>query len=216
VTPRPRPLRRRGRPAAAQKGNQRDALLRAARALCAAQGTHAATVRAIARRAGVDPGLVTYYFGSRDGLLRAVIEQAAREGRARFAAAAPVSGRAEDRLRAVVTQLLGVLRAEPYLPRLIVERVILGDARARARYMREVVAPVAAVFATIVEEGTERGELRAVDARFLLQAIVGTCLFFFLAAPVSSRALGIDPRADRVVDAFVAHTVDLVLRGVLR
>lgn len=208
--------RRRGRPAATEKGNQRAALLRAAREICAARGTHAATVRGIARRARVDPALVTYYFGSRDGLFRAVIEQAAREGRERFVAAAPASDRMEDRLRAVVTQLLGVLRADPYLPRLVVEHVLLGDARARARYVREVVAPVAGVLIAIVEEGKRRGEFRDVDPRFLLQSIVGICVFFFLAAPVSRRALGIDPGDAAVVDAFVQHTVELLLRGVLR
>ena len=216
VMPRRSTPRRRGRPVRGQEGNQRAALLRATREICAARGTHAATVRSIARRARVDPALVRYYFGSRDGLLRAVIEEAAREGRERFVAAAPASSRSEDRLRAVVTHLLGVLRADPYLPRLIVERVILGDARARERYVREVVAPVATVVAGIVEEGTRRGEFRDVNPLFLLQSIVGTCVFFFLAAPVSRRALGIDPRDVAVVDAFVQHTVELLLRGVLR
>jgi len=205
-----------GRPTRTPKGKQRAALLRATREICAAQGTHAATVRGIARRAGVDPALITYYFRSREGLLRAVIEEAAREGRERFVAAGPVSRAAGDRLRAVVTHLLGVLRTDPFLPRLIVERVLLGDTRARTRYVREVVAPVATVVAAIVDEGKDRGELRDVDPAFLMVSIVGLCVFFFLAGPVTRRALGVDPSDPAAVDAFVDHTVELLLRGVLR
>lgn len=208
--------RSRGRPTRTEAGDRREALLRAVRQLCAEHGTHAATVRAVARRAGVDPTLVTYYFGSRDGMLRAAIEQAAREGRERFLAAGPPGVRAEDRLGAIITHLLGVLRADPYLPRLVVERVLGGDVRARERYVREVVAPVASAVAGIVAEGRRRGELRDVDPRFLLQTIVGTCVFFFLAAPVSRRALGVDPSDPATVDAFARHTAELLLHGMRR
>jgi AcrR family transcriptional regulator len=173
-------------------------------------------VRGIARRAHVDPALVGYYFRSRDGLLRAVIEEAAREGRERFVAAGVPSDGTEGRLRAVITHLLNVLAREPYLPRLVVEHVVLGDARVRTRYVREVVAPVATAIVEIVEEGKRRGELRDVDPPFVLQSLIGTCVFFFLAAPVAREALGIEPGDPAVVDAFARHTVELVVRGILR
>ena len=46
----------------------REAILDAARRRFAAQGFEGATMRAIARDAGVDPALVSYYFGSKSGL----------------------------------------------------------------------------------------------------------------------------------------------------
>ena len=46
----------------------REAILDAARRRFAAQGFEGATMRAIARDAGVDPALVAYYFGSKSGL----------------------------------------------------------------------------------------------------------------------------------------------------
>jgi AcrR family transcriptional regulator len=46
----------------------REAILDAAREQFAAQGFEGATMRAIARAAGVDPALVSYYFGSKSGL----------------------------------------------------------------------------------------------------------------------------------------------------
>ena len=46
----------------------REAILDAARRQFAAQGFEGATMRAIARDAGVDPALVSYYFGSKSGL----------------------------------------------------------------------------------------------------------------------------------------------------
>jgi AcrR family transcriptional regulator len=46
----------------------REAILAAAREQFAAQGYGGATMRGIARAAGVDPALVPYYFGSKSGL----------------------------------------------------------------------------------------------------------------------------------------------------
>ena len=51
--------------------SRREALIAATQALVAEGGPRAATVRAIAERAGVTPGLIRHYFGSKDDLSRA-------------------------------------------------------------------------------------------------------------------------------------------------
>ena len=48
----------------------REEILRAARELFARHGYEKASLRAIARNAGVDPALILHYFSSKDGLLR--------------------------------------------------------------------------------------------------------------------------------------------------
>ena len=55
-------------------GESRRAILEAARRQFAAVGYQRATIRAIARAAGVDPALVIQYFGSKDELLDASLE----------------------------------------------------------------------------------------------------------------------------------------------
>ncbi|MFO0585440.1 MAG: helix-turn-helix domain-containing protein [Anaeromyxobacter sp.] len=50
-------------------------LLEAAEALVAARGPDAVTLRDVAERVGVTPGLVTHYFGTYAGLVRAVLRR---------------------------------------------------------------------------------------------------------------------------------------------
>ncbi|MFE3837170.1 TetR/AcrR family transcriptional regulator [Pseudogemmobacter sonorensis] len=50
--------------------NRREALILAARSLVSEGGVQAATVRAIAARAGVTQGLIRHYFGTKEDLLR--------------------------------------------------------------------------------------------------------------------------------------------------
>ncbi|UZJ26038.1 TetR family transcriptional regulator [Rhodococcus antarcticus] len=52
----------------------RDAILAEAREAFSAQGYTATSLRAVARTAGVDPSLVTHFFGSKSGLFDAAVE----------------------------------------------------------------------------------------------------------------------------------------------
>lgn len=54
---------------------RRAALVAAVLDLVAEGGVEAATLRAVAARAGVTPGLIRYYFGDKDGLMRAAYGQ---------------------------------------------------------------------------------------------------------------------------------------------
>lgn len=64
------------RPAAQQRGEEtRTRILEAALELFAANGFEGASTRTIAERAGVNLPAIQYYFGSKEGLYRAVVEQ---------------------------------------------------------------------------------------------------------------------------------------------
>jgi AcrR family transcriptional regulator len=80
-------------------GSPRARLLAAAAQLVAERGPDAATIKEIARAAGVAPGLVHYYFPSKDALLLAMLrEESARYGAAMQRVAAQVP---PERLAAV-------------------------------------------------------------------------------------------------------------------
>ena len=60
-------------------------ILQEARRLFADEGFERATIRAVARRTGVDPALVMQYFGSKEGLFAAAMQGAHGGGTARTA-----------------------------------------------------------------------------------------------------------------------------------
>ena len=69
----PRRRRNSGRRPGGQ--SSRGAVLDAARTCFARDGYEATTIRAVAANAGVDPSLVMQFYGSKDGLFHAVLEQ---------------------------------------------------------------------------------------------------------------------------------------------
>lgn len=96
--------RRPGRPSAADRGDTRARIVAAASAEFAERGYEAASMRAIARRAEVDPALIRHYFDDKQALVAAVLEVPLRPDRiVRGALEAPLDELGASLVRAVVT-----------------------------------------------------------------------------------------------------------------
>ncbi|MFB7262778.1 TetR family transcriptional regulator [Streptomyces nojiriensis] len=76
-----------GRGPRGERGEQADKIVAAARRSFATRGYAATSLRAVAQEAGVDPGLVNYYFRTKAGLLEEVMQPPEAFGAAVAAAA---------------------------------------------------------------------------------------------------------------------------------
>ncbi|WP_207223553.1 TetR/AcrR family transcriptional regulator [Pseudonocardia sediminis] len=88
---------------------RRGELVAAVLAITAAKGVAAATLSAVAGRAGVSPGRVQHYFPTREDMLSAAFEQVNAERSARIAAALggdPETAPAREVLTVVLTELV--------------------------------------------------------------------------------------------------------------
>lgn len=209
-------MRRRGpgRPAGAPARQGREALLVAARELMAEKGLPRVTLREVAQRAGVQPALVHYYFGSKEGLLRAVTALVAGELVGRIQQAASLEGSSEDRVRSLVEAVTASFAADPYAPRLLIEQVLFGEPDVIDGFVDRFARPNLAAIRGLLESGRASGELREVEPMFLLPALIGCCHFFFLAAPILQRVFGIDEITPDLARRFADHTAALVLDGI--
>ncbi|MGZ4176805.1 MAG: TetR/AcrR family transcriptional regulator [Solirubrobacteraceae bacterium] len=186
----------------------RERLLTAARQVIEEGGYGAASVLAIADRAGVAAGTLYRHFASKEELFVEVFRSVCeREERAMRAAAdrLPAEATARERLetvlatfarRALRTQRLAwALIAEPVDPRVDAERLAY-----RARYAELIAAGLAA--------GIEAGELPEQNVSLTAAALVGGC-GEALVGPLSPLAAS-GPGAEEIVEAlrtFVGRAV---------
>jgi AcrR family transcriptional regulator len=187
----------------------RERLLAAAQELIEDGGYGAASVVAIAERAGVAAGTLYRHFVSKEELFVEVFRSVCeREERAMRAAAAglPESTPAVERLQTVLAtfaqralrnrRLAWALIAEPVDPRVDAERIAY-----RARY--------AELIATGLAAGIAAGELPAQNVDLTAAALVGGC-GEALVGPLSPLAAGGEPSADEIVEGlrtFVGRAV---------
>jgi TetR/AcrR family transcriptional regulator len=175
------PSRRRGRGAGRPGGDEpdlREALLDAAIARFVKVGIGAASLRSIATGAGVTPAMLHYYFGDKDRLVQAMIEERLLPALGQMEARLQSAGNDPAKLIEGFVRGIGdVISSHPWLPPLWVREVLCEGGALRA-VMREQVAPrVPAVLAQRLAAAQAAGRMPAdLDPRLLVMSLVGLTL----------------------------------------
>jgi AcrR family transcriptional regulator len=170
----------------ADPGGAREAILGAARAEFAAHGYEGATLRSIARAAGVDVALVPYYFGAKSDLFVAALELPVDPAAAVTAVLQDgVDGAAERLLRTLLTVWDDPATGAPLI-------AMLRSISTRADVLRAFIERRLVTILADAIEGPD-GELRA--AAFTSQ-VFGLVLERYV--------LGIEPLASASHDELVA------------
>src|ERR1041385_3917488 len=101
-------------------------ILAAAEALFAEHGFAGVGVRQIAAAAGVNGAMIHYYFGNKESLYRAIIENAAMTVRGLIAEATASARTLEERLTRFVKAYAGYLFGHPHLARILLREMLAG------------------------------------------------------------------------------------------
>ncbi|HKY86978.1 MAG TPA: TetR family transcriptional regulator, partial [Pseudorhodoplanes sp.] len=120
------------------------------------------SVQEIARRAGVNAGLISYYFEGKDGLLRALLAQNYDQGLSQLRVLVESDRPIVEKLRLHITALINLNAAYPYLNQLTLIVVSRSDAAVSKEIADNLVRPLADAHAALINEGVASGELRPV------------------------------------------------------
>lgn len=206
------PSRRRGPGRPPAETNRRERLLDAAIECYATDGVAATSVRGIAARAGVTPALVNYYFGGKERLLEAIVQERLMPLVAGLRAALESAGDDPRELAsAFVHGMHAAVERHPWLPALWVREVLTEKGALRDVLLPQLAPQVPRVlaerFAKARAGGTLPGDL---DPRLLIVSLMGLTLFPLAAAPIWRRLLD---AADVDAAALRRHTLALLRHG---
>jgi AcrR family transcriptional regulator len=204
-----------GRPHAAEPGQRerRERLIEAALALYGQVGIAGASLRDIAARAEVTPAMVHYYFGSKDELRDAVVEERLM----------PLIGALRNRLEAagpdprdLITTFVGGMYAAvgrfPWLPSLWVREVLCENGALRDLLVTRIAPQLPLLLAGRLADAQKQGALPAdLDPRLLIVSLMGLALLPFAAAPIWRRVF---PAKDVDADKLLSHTLALLDHGI--
>lgn len=200
-----------GRPAAGTV-DQRTQLLDAALRCFARTGIAATSLRAIATEANVTPALVNYYFGTRDRVLDAVIEERLLPTLAGMRAVLDDAGDDPAALIAGFVAAIGALvQAHPWFPALWVREVLSEGGALRSLLVDRVGPMLPQQLAKRFAAAQARGALNPdLDPRLLVVSLIGLTLF-----PIAGRPLwqGIFATGDLGFDVLQSHVLTLLTRG---
>ena len=207
----PKPRRTPGRPTR-DSADQRAHLLDSAIECFVAHGIAATSLRAIASRAHVTPALLHYYFGDKEQLLAALVEERLMPALALVREHVIEAGDDVARLVAGFVRGMGqTIEQHPWLPALWVREVLCEGGALREVMFSRVAPQMPVVLAAAFARAQARGDLNPdLDPRLLVTSLVGLTLFPAAGAPIWRRVFDAD---DIDARALLTHTVALLDRG---
>ena len=187
-------------------------ILAAAEALFAEHGFAGVGVRQIAAAAGVNGAMIHYYFGNKENLYRAIIENAAATVRGLIADAMASATTLEERLTRFVKAYAGYIFGHPYLARILLREMMAGG-----KHILEIIPKYAATNYGMLREamaaGVSSGELREIDVDLAPISLIGMIVVFQVIRPLIALGLGKVKFDEQFIERLAAHTVDLFLNG---
>lgn len=192
----------------------RERILRAALAAFSERGFDGATTRDIAARAGVNHGLIPYYYGDKSRLWRAAVDRAFGELDAalRLVHDAPDAVNDRERVRSMLRGYVRFVARNPEFVRLMHEEGKRRGPRMRWLVDRHV-KPLYDAIVRLLAESPVRGALPAdippVHLHYILAGSVGV---IFHQAEECKRLTGVDPFDDAAVENHV-RAVEYLLLG---
>lgn len=168
-----------------------DLILDAAEALFARQGFAATSIKQIGAEAGANPALIYYYFQSKEGLYRGVLERIFGTIAANAAALLASASGPQDAVPRLIGMQTEVMTTRPTFPRMFGRELVDHE----LSHAGSMVADLSARFFTrlcdMVRTGQEAGVFRAdMDPRFAAISVVSLIPFFHIAQPAVSIFLG--------------------------
>jgi len=196
--------------------NTRAALLEATSALMRELDTTEIGIVDIARRAGVNHAMIRYFFGSKEGLLLALLDRDIYRRIRQLDRLFSLDLTPTQRMRMHLRGIIDTYYAIPYLNRLI--QVMVREASAeRVRHIAdELLIPIASAQARIIADGVRAGEFRDVDPKLFYFNTIGAGDGLYSNRFTLSAVFGGIPNADHALhERYREQTVETLMRGLL-
>ena len=163
-----------GRPVAGTDGETRELLLTAAAELFAGQGVAATSFAAIAKRAGLTPAMMHYYFRDRDHLLDCLVEERLAGLVASVWDPVPPRAAPAAAIGGIVERMLMGIERMPWVPSTWMREVLNEGGLLRGRVLRHLPLEKARAVSEAIARGQGRGILNPeIDPVMIVFSAIG-------------------------------------------
>jgi len=202
-----------------EKTDKKESILDAAEKLFSEMGYDGTSTRNISAKAGVNMAMLNYYFGSKDGLYKSVLER--RLGM--FDQNSTVLNDQDsswDKLYTCLDLYTERVLSDNYFQRLIHRELSLQQRSDISDFITDNLIRNANEVKQIISEGIENGTFRNVDVELTLASIFGTNYYIVNSAQIASKILNKDLQnpiimQDEIKPRIKKHLHDL-LNALLR
>ncbi|WP_207431040.1 TetR/AcrR family transcriptional regulator [Sabulibacter ruber] len=185
-----------------EKIDKKEHLLNVAERVFGELGYDGASTRLLAQEAGMNMAMLNYYFGSKDGLLKAVVERRMASTRKSFEEIALQDISSWDKITQVVQLYVSKVATSKYFHKIIFREISVlrpGGTSEVTDFVLENLYANTMHVQQILEEGIKKGEFRPVDVEMTIASIFGTVNYLINSRRLASKILNMDLLDDQVL-----------------
>jgi TetR/AcrR family transcriptional regulator len=188
----------------------RGKLLEVGTRLFAERGLHGVSIRELAQEAATSISMISYHYGSKEGLYSAVLQQQF----ASFQEIHEIRGRISDPIAMIEEYLRWTFQRHRNNPHLL--RFYTSELTNPTPFFETIVMPVIdqviATMAEVIQEGIEQKQFREdVHATNAAVALAGMVNYFFLSSLATAKLINHSPKDD---EKLIKQYLDIFIRGV--
>ena len=201
-----------GRPTGKDNDKVRSQLLNAAREHFIQNEFKAVSVRQIAETAGVNAAMVSYYFGSKQGLYLAMVKELLSSLEASFS---ELGHAGEFTLEDFSRNYTHILAANPWWPNFMIREVLFSEGETRDAVVKIFAETFAGRLLGKINQEIESGHYRNdLNPALTMISLMGMTVFPFIAKPMLQQVLQVE-LDENAVEMMANHNVSLFQHGVL-
>ncbi|ENM5814470.1 TetR/AcrR family transcriptional regulator [Vibrio mimicus] len=204
------PLRKAGRPS--QQTQAREQLITHARELFSVMPYDKVSTRLIASKAGVDIGLIRYYFANKAGLFEAMLRETLMPMKAQLSLLVAESSHQNltELMRTYYREMFNI----PYFPRLIMQVMSAPGSDVKKQLIEKVMLDITRpIQETLFEKLLARGVIReGMEPQLCKISYLSLMIFPFVAPPALLKVHGIE-LSQAFLEKLVEHNIRLMEQG---
>jgi AcrR family transcriptional regulator len=191
----------------------RSQLLEAACSLMIERGSIEVSLSDIAQRSQLNAALVKYYFGSKSGMMMAVLEDVLGRALGQMAGLIAMPLNPVDKLKLHIKGVITIYFRYPFINRLI--HAMFHEPE-RAKQVAETInKPLADTQRQLLEQGVKDGVFRPIDPMLFYFIVLGACDHLFFGQQILLHAFGVQRIDDNLRRAYTNTLLDMILGGIL-
>jgi AcrR family transcriptional regulator len=171
---------------------KKEAILDAAERLFSQKGFDATSTRAIAAEAGVNMAMISYYFGSKEGLFKGLLERRLKGFRQTLEDLNEQSISSWDKLEKCIDMYTDRIMGANCFTQLIHHELSLSQRSEMTDFITDNLMKNANEVKRILTEGIQNGSFRNVDVELTVASVFGTKYYVVNASQLASKLLSID------------------------
>ena len=155
--------------------DKKENIMNAAIELFAEKGFEGTSIRDLATKADVNVAMVNYYFGTKDKLFEALLEQKATFMRGRLDEIASNDKLSEiEKVDAIVESYVGRILSQPSFHRVLHQELLMGERAALHKNIVGKFGKNTLVLKSIIEQGIKKKIFKKVDPELTMATLIGT------------------------------------------